>query len=119
MCGSDAVVLACATIAGAQQPPVVRVRREQQLVLARVPAGSEPELRVAPGITTVVRFDAEVVHVGLSHAQKHLLHMGPQNCDSFRRSRAHSRPRWGCRPSRCCKMDRMVAHPKRPVFHCC
>jgi uncharacterized protein (TIGR02268 family) len=56
-------LLACATISGAQQPPVVRVRREQQLVLARVPAGSELELRVAPGITSVVRFDAQVEHV--------------------------------------------------------
>jgi uncharacterized protein (TIGR02268 family) len=56
-------LLACATVAGAQQPPVVRVRREQQLVLARVPAGSELELRVAPGITSVVRFDAQVEHV--------------------------------------------------------
>jgi len=65
-------LLACATVAEAQQPPMVRVRREQQLVLARVPAGSEPELRMAPGIITVVRFDAEVVHVevkgeGLGH----------------------------------------------------
>jgi len=56
-------LLACATVAGAQQPPVVRVRREQQFVLARVPVGSELELRVAPGITSVVRFDAQVEHV--------------------------------------------------------
>ena len=56
-------LLACATVAGAQQPPVARVRREQQLVLARVPLGSELELRVAPGITSVVRFDAQVEHV--------------------------------------------------------
>jgi uncharacterized protein (TIGR02268 family) len=66
------VLLTCATLAGAQQPPVARVRREQQLVLARVPAGGELELRVAPGITTVVRFDAEVSHIevkreGLGH----------------------------------------------------
>ncbi len=55
-------LLVCATLAEAQQPPEVRVRREQQLVLARVPVGSEPELRVAPGIPTVVRFDAAVAH---------------------------------------------------------
>jgi uncharacterized protein (TIGR02268 family) len=65
-------LLTCAPLAGAQQLPVARVRREQQLILARLPAGSEPELRVAPGITTVVRFDAEVSHVevkreGLGH----------------------------------------------------
>ncbi|HZI07078.1 MAG TPA: DUF2381 family protein, partial [Archangium sp.] len=55
-------LLVCATAAQAQQQPVVRVRREQQLVLAQMPAGSEPELRVAPGIPTLVRFDAELVH---------------------------------------------------------
>jgi uncharacterized protein (TIGR02268 family) len=65
-------LLTCATLAGAQQPPVARVRREQQLVLSRVPAGSELELRVAPGITSVARFDAQVEHVqvmreGLEH----------------------------------------------------
>jgi uncharacterized protein (TIGR02268 family) len=53
-------LLVWSSVAGAQQSPVVRVRREQQLVLARMPAGSEPELRVAPGISTVVRFDADV-----------------------------------------------------------
>ena len=51
---------------------MARVRREQQLVLSRVPAGSELELRVAPGITSVARFDAQVEHVqvmreGLEH----------------------------------------------------
>ena len=56
-------LLTCATLAGAQQPPVAHVRREQQLVLTRVPAGSELELRVAPGITSVARFDAQVEHV--------------------------------------------------------
>ena len=65
-------LLTCATLAGAQQPPVARVRREQQFVLSRVPAGSELELRVAPGITSVARFDAQVEHVqvmreGLGH----------------------------------------------------
>jgi len=40
--------------------PVARVRREQQLVLSERPAGTELELRVAPGVTTVVRFDAGV-----------------------------------------------------------
>jgi uncharacterized protein (TIGR02268 family) len=55
-------LLSVTTIAQAQQHPVVRVRREQQLVLAQMPAGSEPELRVAPGIPTVVRFDSELVH---------------------------------------------------------
>jgi uncharacterized protein (TIGR02268 family) len=55
----------CTTVAQAQQQPVVRVRREQQLVLTQVPAGSEPELLVAPGIPTVVRFDAELVHAEL------------------------------------------------------
>lgn len=54
-------LLACATVAQAQQQPVVRVRREQQLVLAQMPTGGEPELRVAPGIPTIVRFDAELV----------------------------------------------------------
>ncbi|HZH16460.1 MAG TPA: DUF2381 family protein [Archangium sp.] len=54
-------LLSVATVAQAQQL-VVRVRREQQLVLAQMPAGSEPELRVAPGIPTLVRFDAELVH---------------------------------------------------------
>lgn len=58
-------LLVLATVAQAQQQPVVRVRREQQLVLAQVPAGSEPVLQVAPGITTVVRFDAEVVRAEL------------------------------------------------------
>ncbi|MFY0525132.1 DUF2381 family protein [Archangium gephyra] len=58
-------LLACATVAQAQQQPVVRVRREQQLVLAQIPAGSEPELRVAPGIPTLVRFDTELVHAEL------------------------------------------------------
>jgi len=55
-------LLCVATAAQAQQQPVVRVRREQQLVLAQMPAGSEPELRVAPGLPTLVRFDAELVH---------------------------------------------------------
>ncbi|MFY0524446.1 DUF2381 family protein [Archangium gephyra] len=58
-------LLVCSTVAGAQQPPVVRVRREQQLVPARMPAGSEPELRVAPGVSTVVRFDADVEGAGV------------------------------------------------------
>jgi uncharacterized protein (TIGR02268 family) len=57
-----AALVTFATVAEAQQPAVVRVRREQQLVLARIPAGGEPELRLVPGIPTVVRFDAEVVH---------------------------------------------------------
>jgi uncharacterized protein (TIGR02268 family) len=57
-----AALVACATVAEAQQPAVVRVRREQQLVLSQVSAGGEPELRVAPGIPTVVGFDVEVVH---------------------------------------------------------
>ena len=42
------------------QPPVARVRREQQLVLAERPAGGELELRVAPGVPTMVRLDADV-----------------------------------------------------------
>jgi len=58
-------LLVWSTVAGAQQLPVVRVRREQQLVLARMPAGSEPELRVAPGVSTVVRFDADVERAGV------------------------------------------------------
>jgi hypothetical protein len=32
--------------------PVARVHREQQLVLSERPAGTELELRVAPGVTT-------------------------------------------------------------------
>ena len=40
--------------------PVARVRREQQLVLSERPAGTELELRLAPSVTTVVRFDADV-----------------------------------------------------------
>ncbi|MFE8595984.1 DUF2381 family protein [Archangium violaceum] len=55
-------LLSCAAVAQAQQQPMVRMRREQQLVLAQMPAGGEPELRVAPGVPTVVRFDAELVH---------------------------------------------------------
>lgn len=55
-------LLVSTTVARAQQQPVVRVRREQQLVLAQVSAGNEPELQVAPGIPTVVRFDADLVH---------------------------------------------------------
>jgi len=44
------------------QPPVARVRREQHLVLHEKPsAGGELELRVAPNVPTVVRFDADVV----------------------------------------------------------
>jgi uncharacterized protein (TIGR02268 family) len=62
-----AALLVCATLARAQQPPEVRVHREQRLVLARMPVGSEPELRVAPGLPTVLRFDAEVVHVEVNH----------------------------------------------------
>jgi len=42
------------------QAPVARVRREQQLVLSERPAGTELELRLAPSVITVVRFDAEV-----------------------------------------------------------
>ncbi|WP_309895979.1 DUF2381 family protein [Archangium sp.] len=42
------------------QTPVARVRREQQLVLSERPAGTELELRLATGVTTVVRFDADV-----------------------------------------------------------
>jgi uncharacterized protein (TIGR02268 family) len=42
------------------QAPVARVRREQQLVLSEQPAGTELELRLAPSVTTVVRFDADV-----------------------------------------------------------
>jgi uncharacterized protein (TIGR02268 family) len=57
-----AALFACATVAEAQQLAVVRLRREQQLVLSQVPAGGGPELRVAPGIPTVVGFDAEVAH---------------------------------------------------------
>jgi len=57
-----AVLVACSTAVEAQQPAVVRVRREQQLVLSQVPAGGGPELRVAPGIPTVVGFDAQVAH---------------------------------------------------------
>jgi uncharacterized protein (TIGR02268 family) len=64
-----AVLFACATVADAQHPAVVRVRREQQLVLAQVPAGGEPELRLAPGIPTVVRFDAEVVHAEVTRTR--------------------------------------------------
>lgn len=60
-------LLACATVVQAQQQPIVRVRREQQLVLAQTPAGSEPELWVAPGIPTVVRFDAELVRAEVKH----------------------------------------------------
>lgn len=59
------VLLVCATVARAQQQPVVRVRREQQLVPAQVSPGNEPELQVAPGVPTVVRFDAELVHAEL------------------------------------------------------
>lgn len=61
-----AALVAYASVAEAQQPAVVRVRREQQLVLAQVSAGGEPELRVAPGIPTVVGFDVEVVHAELT-----------------------------------------------------
>ncbi len=61
-CSAAAALFVCATFAEAQQPAVVRVRREQQLVLSQVPAGGGPELRVAPGISTVVSFDAEVAH---------------------------------------------------------
>jgi uncharacterized protein (TIGR02268 family) len=57
-----AALFACATVAEAQHAAVVRVRREQQLVLSQVPAGGEPELRVAPGIPTVLGFDAQVAH---------------------------------------------------------
>jgi uncharacterized protein (TIGR02268 family) len=42
------------------QAPVARVRREQQLVLSERSAGTELELRLAPAVTTVVRFDADV-----------------------------------------------------------
>jgi uncharacterized protein (TIGR02268 family) len=47
------------------QAPVARVRREQQLVLSERPAGTELELRLATGVTTVVRFDADVERVEL------------------------------------------------------
>ncbi len=42
------------------QAPVARVRREQQLVLSERPAGTELELRLAPGVNTALRFDAQV-----------------------------------------------------------
>jgi uncharacterized protein (TIGR02268 family) len=58
------VLLAWSCVAVAQ-PPVARVRREQQLVLSERPAGGELELRVAPGILSLARFDAEVVRVEL------------------------------------------------------
>jgi uncharacterized protein (TIGR02268 family) len=44
---------------------VARVRREQQLVLSERSAGSELELRMAPGVLSLVRFDAEVVRAEL------------------------------------------------------
>ena len=42
------------------QAPVARVRREQQLVLSARPAATELELRLAPGVNTALRFDAQV-----------------------------------------------------------
>ena len=53
--------------------PVARVRREQQLVLSERPVGTALELRVAPGVTTLVRFDtvverAELKGEGPGHA---------------------------------------------------
>ncbi|HLM44433.1 MAG TPA: DUF2381 family protein [Myxococcaceae bacterium] len=42
------------------QAPLARVRREQQLVLSERPAGTELELRLAPGVNTALRFDARV-----------------------------------------------------------
>jgi uncharacterized protein (TIGR02268 family) len=42
------------------QAPVARVRREQQLVLSERPADTELELRLAPGVNTALRFDAQV-----------------------------------------------------------
>jgi uncharacterized protein (TIGR02268 family) len=50
------------------QAPVARVRREQQLVLSERPAGTELELRLAPSVTTVVRFDADVERAELKGA---------------------------------------------------
>ena len=42
------------------QAPVARVRHEQQLVVSELPAGTELELRLAPGVNTALRFDARV-----------------------------------------------------------
>ncbi|HSP81293.1 MAG TPA: DUF2381 family protein [Myxococcaceae bacterium] len=53
-------LLACSTIASATPPPVARVRREQQLVLSEPAPGLAPELRLAPGVTTVLQFDLEI-----------------------------------------------------------
>jgi hypothetical protein len=47
------------------QPPVARVHREQQLVLSERSAGGQLELRLAPGVPSTVRFDAEVVRAEL------------------------------------------------------
>ena len=61
------VLLAWSCVAVAQ-PPVARVRREQQLVLSERPAGGELELRLAPGVLSLLRFDAEVVRAELKGA---------------------------------------------------
>ncbi|HSP80979.1 MAG TPA: DUF2381 family protein [Myxococcaceae bacterium] len=45
------------------QAPVARVEREQLLVLSERPARAELEVRVALGVTTLVRVDAELVEV--------------------------------------------------------
>jgi uncharacterized protein (TIGR02268 family) len=60
-------LLAWSCVAVAQRP-IARVRREQQLVLSERSTGGELELRVAPGVLSVVRFDAEVVHAELKGA---------------------------------------------------
>jgi uncharacterized protein (TIGR02268 family) len=50
------------------QAPVARVHREQQLVISEQPARTELELRVAPGVTTVVRFDEALERAELKGA---------------------------------------------------
>ncbi|HEX8821151.1 MAG TPA: DUF2381 family protein [Archangium sp.] len=60
-------LLVWSPVAVAQQP-VARVRREQQLILSERPAGTELELRLAPSVTTVMRFDAEVERAELKEA---------------------------------------------------
>jgi uncharacterized protein (TIGR02268 family) len=47
------------------QPPVARVRREQQLALSEQSAGGELELRLARRVLSTVLFDAEVVSAKL------------------------------------------------------
>ena len=53
-----AALLAWSSVSEAQ--PVARVHREQQLVLSEHSSGTELKLRVARGVTTVVRLDEDV-----------------------------------------------------------